>query len=199
MRSNNYKSVLAKSGLATALLVVSGAVFGQQQVNLTAAPSTAALPDGTAVPMWGYSCGTAVSGSTATCAKTNPAASGWSPVVITIPTGQDLQINLTNNLVFGANSVPTSLVIVGQLGGGLGAVGSRLHGRHDLHEQSRPYQRPAHHLADRRERSAGPGAAHRRRHSARTGHARAVTRHRSRARFDSAAHLDGPPPRYLPD
>src|SRR6185312_6399037 len=42
------------------------------------------------------------------------------------PAGTTLQINLTNNLTFptggspASNSVPTSLVIVGQLGGGLG-------------------------------------------------------------------------------
>ena len=70
--------------------------------------------------MWGYSCGDVVQGSTATCAKLNPASIGWSPVVITVPTGQDLQINLTNNLSFAGNDIPTSLVIVGQLGGGLG-------------------------------------------------------------------------------
>jgi len=34
----------------------------------TAAPAATNLPDGTAVPMWGYSCGTAVAGSTASCA-----------------------------------------------------------------------------------------------------------------------------------
>src|SRR4029077_12513153 len=52
------------------------------------------------------------------------------PVVITVPTGQGLTINLTNNLSFapiplaapGTNTVPTSLVIVGQLGGGLGTT-----------------------------------------------------------------------------
>ena len=60
------------------------------------------MPDGSAVPMWGYSCGAVVGGSTATCAKSNPAAAGWSPVVITVPTGQTLQINLTNSLTFGA-------------------------------------------------------------------------------------------------
>jgi hypothetical protein len=49
-------------------------------------------------------------------------------VIITVPTGQDLQINLTNNLSFTpsgattANTVPTSLMIVGQLGGGLGTT-----------------------------------------------------------------------------
>jgi hypothetical protein len=123
MRSNIFKSIPRKAGLAASvLLLASGAVFAQQQVNLTAAPSTASLPDGSAVPMWGYSCGAAVASSTATCTKLNPLASGWSPVVITVPTGQDLTINLTNNLTFGAASLPTSLVIVGQLGGGLGTT-----------------------------------------------------------------------------
>src|SRR5882757_747097 len=133
MRSNNYKSVLKHAGLAASvLLLASGAAFAQQQVALTAGPSTATLPDGTAVPMWGYSCGTAVSGSTATCTALNKAVAAaaltttplvgvWSPVVITVPTGQTLQINLTNSLSFlNGNTVPTSVVIVGQLGGGLG-------------------------------------------------------------------------------
>jgi len=47
------------------------AAFGQQQVNLTAGPATITLPDGSQVPMWGYSCGSIVLGSTATCAKLN--------------------------------------------------------------------------------------------------------------------------------
>src|SRR6266853_1174949 len=135
MRSNNYKSVLKHAGLAASvLLLASGAAFAQQQVALTAGPSTATLPDGTAVPMWGYSCGTAVSGSTATCTALNKAVAAaaltttplvgvWSPVVITVPTGQTLQINLTNSLSFlNGNTVPTSLTIVGQLGGGLGTT-----------------------------------------------------------------------------
>jgi hypothetical protein len=70
------------------------------------------------------------------------AASGlaWSPVVITVPYGTTggLKINLTNNLSFtpsltptGAtstttvNNIPTSIVIVGQMGGGLGAAPTR--------------------------------------------------------------------------
>src|ERR1700730_11114026 len=117
MRSNNYKSVLKHAGLAASiLLLASGTAFGQQQINLTAGPQVATLPDGTVVPMWGYSCdATQVTGSTATCAPLNPVsalAAGWSPVVITVPTGQDLQINLTNNLSFGATptTLPTSLV-----------------------------------------------------------------------------------------
>jgi FtsP/CotA-like multicopper oxidase with cupredoxin domain len=54
-------------------------------------------------------------------------------VLITVPAGQDLVINLTNNLSFpitgsttgAVNNIPTSLVIVGQLGGGLGSVAQR--------------------------------------------------------------------------
>src|SRR5437879_4068338 len=127
MRSNNYKSVLKHAGLAASvLLLASGAAVAQQQVNLTAAPATARMPDGTGVPMWGYSCDTSqLTGTTATCTALNKAvaaltapAGTWSPVVITVPTGQDLQIHLTNSL----SSVPTSLVIVGQLGGGLGST-----------------------------------------------------------------------------
>jgi hypothetical protein len=72
--------------------------------------------------MWGYTC-TVESGSSTTCANLNHGATGWSPVVITVPAGQDLTIKLTNNLPTppGAQSgIPTSLMIVGQVGGGLG-------------------------------------------------------------------------------
>src|SRR5437660_434380 len=65
------------------------------------------------------SCGTRI-----TSAKSRPTMS--SPVVITVPAGQTLQINLTNSLSFaaggGTNTIPTSLTIVGQLGGGLGTT-----------------------------------------------------------------------------
>jgi hypothetical protein len=193
------------------------AAFGQQQVNLTAGPAGITMADGNGVPMWGYSCGAAVTGSTATCAPlsgpASPAAVGalgaislinggsgyttaptvtitpatgntptttaaavatvadgqvvsialttpgagytaaptvtltggggtgaaatagpaWSPVVITVPTGAagGLKINLTNNLSFTpsgastANLIPTSIMIVGQVGGGLGVLTQR--------------------------------------------------------------------------
>jgi hypothetical protein len=70
------------------------------------------------------------SGTTATAS----AGPSWSPVVITVPTGATggLQINLTNNLVFTpqtsgatANNIPTSIMIVGQVGGGLGNANLR--------------------------------------------------------------------------
>ncbi len=125
MRMND--STILKAAVRVASVLLAGAVvaLGQQQVNLTAGPSTVTLPNGSTVPMWGYSCGAAVTGSTATCAALSKAGAGWSPVVITVPTGEDLQINLTNNLTFGTTSVPTSLTIVGQVGGGLGDLGQR--------------------------------------------------------------------------
>jgi len=124
MRLNHLKTSLRTAILVTTVFLLgAGLAVAQQTINLTAAPATLTMPDGTAVPMWGYSCGTAVSGSTAACAKSNPTAVGWSPVVITVPTGQALTINLTNSLSFAnGNSVPTSLTIVGQLGGGLGTT-----------------------------------------------------------------------------
>ena len=123
MRFNHPKATLKTAVLAVMVLLLGASwAVAQQQINLTAGPTTITMPDGAAVPMWGYSCGTVVATSTATCAKSNPTAAGWSPVVITVPTGETLQINLTNSLTFGSNSVPTSLTIVGQLGGGLGTA-----------------------------------------------------------------------------
>lgn len=130
MRAHTFKMSLIKSGFAASILLLASSVCWADSVNLTAAPTQAALPDGQTVPMWGYSCGAVVDGSSATCAASNPNAGGnWSPVVITVPLGTSLTINLTNNLSFtvgsGSNTVPTSLVIVGQLGGGLGDVTQR--------------------------------------------------------------------------
>ena len=193
MRSNFFKATLKTTVLAVTVLLLGAGLGVAQTVHLTAAPTTVALPDGSVVPMWGYTCDTTVV-STATCAALNPnalaltppswvaghaytlnqlvvdsngnvqkvttagtsgstvpawatsgtttdgttglvwtfqgsvssylvSASYWSPVVITVPTGSNLTINLTNNLSFAnSNTVPTSLVIVGQLGGGLGTT-----------------------------------------------------------------------------
>src|SRR6516165_408627 len=149
MRIQTVKATLnATLRVAALFLLAAAAAFGQQVVNLTAAPTSVTLPDGSTVPMWGYSCGTLVTGSTATCALLNPLAAGnpaatppipasWSPIVITVPyvtAGTSLTINLTNSL---PASVPeTSLVIVGQLGGGLGttatSAASPAHGAQDV-------------------------------------------------------------------
>src|SRR5207237_7828652 len=155
MRFNDLKICLKTAVLLTAVLLLgAGRVVAQQQVNLTAGPTTVTLPDGSVVPMWGYSCGTAVTSSTATCANLNPLApaattttpAGWSPVMITVPTGQTLVINLSNNLSFTAgtatNTVPTSLVIVGQLGGGLGDVTQRTTTTPPDHSKAQPLTWP---------------------------------------------------------
>src|SRR5581483_335401 len=129
MRFNLPKSRLSGSGsrcpqglAAAVLLLVSGLAFGQAvtgpEVHLTAVATTITLPDVSSVPMWGYQCGA----TDTACRRLNPGANGWSPVVITAAAGQSMAIDLTNNLSFAGNAVPTSLVIVGQLGGGLGTT-----------------------------------------------------------------------------
>jgi len=215
IRINDLKckaTLRAAAVMSVFFLLAAVTGFGQQQVNLTAGPAATTLPDGNTVPMWGYSCGAVVTGSTATCSylgnnatSPSPAAMGalggvvvlnggsgyttapsvtitpatgntpttpatvgsvtvangqvtgitlssggagytpgatvtisgggsgavattglaWSPVLITVPAGTPtapagLAINLTNNLLFGTNNIPTSIVIVGQVGGGLG-------------------------------------------------------------------------------
>ena len=70
MQINSFNSVLTRAvRLATVLLLGAGIASAQQQVNLTAGPSSLTMPDGSVVPMWGYSCGAVAAGSTATCAK----------------------------------------------------------------------------------------------------------------------------------
>src|SRR6266550_2011534 len=121
MRSNTLKVTLTKAVLAVSVLLLGVGVAFAQSVSLTAAPGNASLPDGNVVPMWGYTC-SAAAVVPATCAASNPAAgTNWSPVVITVPPGP-LTINLTNSL---PTPLATSLVIVGQLGGGLGNVAQR--------------------------------------------------------------------------
>ena len=122
MRVNYLKACWKVTVLVGAsLLLPAGVALGQ--VSLTAAPTMATLPDGSSVPIVGLTlAGPVASTPGPTCSALNPnAAGGWSPVVITVPTGSSLTISLTNNLQFGnGNTVPTSLTIIGQLGGGLG-------------------------------------------------------------------------------
>ncbi|MDR3747571.1 MAG: choice-of-anchor D domain-containing protein [Acidobacteriota bacterium] len=208
------KTPLKAAFLVGAFLLFAAAAFSQQ-VNLTAGPATTTMPDGTVIPMWGYTCGAVASGATcaplsgsssgaatgslggiyvlnggsgytsaptvtitpatgntpttpavATAIVTNgqvvgfnvtnhgagytaaptvtltfgggsgataAAAPAWSPVVITVPFvsgGASLTINLNNILSFPvtgggpANNFPTSIVIIGQVGGGLGNTNS---------------------------------------------------------------------------
>ena len=137
MRINKPRVSLIKSGLAMSLLLFASATaLAQSTVTLTAAPASAALPDGQAVPMWGYSCG-AVSGTGVSCTGATGSAQVagvWQPPLIRVPSGQPLTITLINALHIPLvpatdpatyNDVPTSLVIVGQVGGGLGDVAQR--------------------------------------------------------------------------
>src|SRR6266481_4799886 len=110
MRSNTLKVTLTKAALVVTVLLLGVGVAFAQSISLTAAPSNASLPDGNIVPMWGY-----------TCSAPAVVPATWSPVVITVPPG-NLTISLTNSL---PAPLATSLVIVGQLGGGLGDVTQR--------------------------------------------------------------------------
>ena len=122
MRFHQLKATLKTAVLVTTVLLLGAGVSLAQSVSLTAAAATTTLPDGSVVPMWGYSC-SAAAVAPATCTALNPLAplGTWSPVLITVPPGA-LTISLTNSL---PTTVPeTSLVIVGQLGGGLGSTAS---------------------------------------------------------------------------
>ncbi len=90
--------------LAVAGLVATGVASAQTVVNLTAQRSVTTLPDGKIVPMWGF-------------CTTGSCTNAWSvgPTITATP-GSSLTINLTNNL-----PTPTSVVILGQIGGGLGS------------------------------------------------------------------------------
>ena len=140
---HNIKKAMSTAILAaTALLLTAGIASAQTVVNLTAAPQSTLLPDGNTVPMWGWSCGTGTAAAVgATCTALtytngalNPQAGGtvWQPPLIVVPyvaAGTNLTINLTNTL-----PVETSLVILGQSGGGLGTpvreAGPRTDGAH---------------------------------------------------------------------
>ena len=92
---------------AFAALVALSSQAQKVVVNLTAQRSSLALPDGKTAPMWEF-CTTPANGA---------ACQGqWAPgPTIVVPVGQELDINLTNNL-----PTETSIVILAQLGGGLG-------------------------------------------------------------------------------
>ena len=90
--------------LAVVGLVATGFASAQTTVNLTAQRSVTTMPDGKVIPMWGF-------------CTTGSCTNAWSvgPTITATP-GSSLTINLTNNL-----PTPTSVVILGQLGGGLGS------------------------------------------------------------------------------
>ena len=120
MSTNSMNKVL-RTVLAASTLLVAGfasAASTDNYVYLSAGRMEKTLPDGTSAKMWGF----CTAATTAVSAPTMPptlAACGasWLPgPTITVTAGDNLHITLQNNL-----PVPTSIVVLGQLGGGLGS------------------------------------------------------------------------------
>ena len=80
IRINDSQSqTTLKAAVLVSVFLLFAAVMGfGQQVNLTAGPAATTLPDGTVIPMWGYSCGAAATGSTASCAPLSGTGAGTS-------------------------------------------------------------------------------------------------------------------------
>src|SRR3982074_1122385 len=99
-------ALLAKVFAAAVFLTVFDASAANVSVNLTAQKMSTALPDGSTAPMWGF-CATPASGD---------CSGSWAPgPTIVAAAGDMLTITLKNSLL-----VPTSIVILGQIGGTVG-------------------------------------------------------------------------------
>jgi FtsP/CotA-like multicopper oxidase with cupredoxin domain len=106
----------ASGGASAAQTLIDLTASNAPTVNLTAQRMSATLPDGNTALMWGFctpDTGSNISGDP--CPK--PIVGTWAPgPTIIVKTGSpSLTINLTNSL-----PTPTSIVVLGQLGGGLG-------------------------------------------------------------------------------
>lgn len=136
----NKKTLSTAILVGSALLLTAEIASAQSVVNLTAARQTTVLPNGAAVPMWGWVCGnpaattaggtgTAAPTGGATCTQTNgtPQTLGtsttstvWQPPVITVPYTAAAGVSTTGLTITLTNTLPvaTSLTIVGQLPSG---------------------------------------------------------------------------------
>ena len=129
MRFNAFKSALLLAVATFAFGSAPGSAMAQSAVTLVATPTSTVLPDGHSVPMWGYVCGDALPVSAPSVNARCVAANGqpqtpttWQPPVITVPAGK-LTITLVNQLAgAAAPNIPTSIIIDGQIGGGLGSL-----------------------------------------------------------------------------
>jgi hypothetical protein len=150
MRFTYLKETLKAAILAMTVLLATAGVSSAQSVNLTASPQTTATPDGNVIPMWGWTCGAVTQGTTAgtTCTAltytttagtvaatpqaqsaavtTGFAAGGgaWQPPLIVVPYTSSGGVSTTNLTINLENALPvqTSIMILGQVGGGLGAA-----------------------------------------------------------------------------
>jgi large repetitive protein len=123
--STNPMKLLLQTVLTASALLGTTLAIADTTVNMIARQSTVTMPNGVTVPMWQY-CGSV--DATTTAAGTPPTYTGtanggactstsWTPgPTIKVTVGETLTVNLTNNL-----PVPTSLIVLGHLGGGLGA------------------------------------------------------------------------------
>ena len=181
MRSKSRTTLLKLAGLATTVVCCprEGAA-GAQTVSLKVSAPRAPAAGRPTVPMWGYSCLDAgSSGSDLRTAANSNAGTGWSPMVITAAPGQPHHQSHQRS----TRRVPTSLVIVGQLGGGLGATPTTT-------------ASPPHGTQGTTWPIAGSGSAV---HSAGPGPARAVVRNRGGQRSSDIPDLDQSGARHLPD
>ena len=131
----------------------SGCGVAQQQINLTAGPTTV----NHARWLIGAHVGLQLRRSRGWLHRDlrqveSGSAAGWSPVVITVPTGQGLQINLTNNLSFCEREQRAHVA------DDRGSVGRRSGDeRRTTTPRSGPHQRPGQrHVAYRRAPATGP-------------------------------------------
>jgi FtsP/CotA-like multicopper oxidase with cupredoxin domain len=126
--STSFKKrmVLSASLLAT-LLAGASAATAATTVNLTAQRASAAMPDGAAIPMWQYCLSASQPAGNSGVALGAACGGAWTPgPTIIVPVGDTLNIALTNAL-----PVPTSITILGQLGGGLGTPVTELSPAHN--------------------------------------------------------------------
>ena len=87
MRNYSLRAIVKTVLRGAAVLLIRSGHRGcaQTTVNLTAVPSNPDTPDGASVPMWGYSCGAVPAAAHAAPRKRH--GRGWSPVILTVPTG----------------------------------------------------------------------------------------------------------------
>jgi len=153
-----------------AILLSAGVSFAQQQVNLTAATddhNVARRHHCSHVGLQLRHSGSYQYRSRRSLCRVESCGPGNSPLVPRSDHsshGADLQINLTNSLSFTPTGgttpykIPTSLVIVGQLGGGLGTPGTGCTSGATCTTSPDHSNDPASDMADRRQR-AGRGAS----------------------------------------